>query len=200
MRFGLINRNGLIAAGLAAALAGGCAPSYENQRPPVDQLDPRDRGLQSKDVLQASDSLAMDLLSLPELNESRTQWTVVVDKVEDHTRDYLFRGDYNIFLRRLQTNLARQGHGRIQLVENRDKFYNLRGRELEGEREDQFGQRGPGPARAPDATNPQYALYAKAMDLPGRGTTYYNLQFQLVDLQKRTIAWQNDYEVRVARR
>ena len=28
----------------------------------MDQLDPRDRGLQSKDVLQASDALAMDLL------------------------------------------------------------------------------------------------------------------------------------------
>src|SRR5688500_3971982 len=75
---------GLLAAALAtgAGLAG-CAPSYRDQRPPMDQLDPRDRGLQSKDVLQASDDLAMDLLALPELNDSRTQWTVVVDQVQD---------------------------------------------------------------------------------------------------------------------
>jgi hypothetical protein len=38
------------------------------------------------------------------------------------------------------------------------------------------------------------------MDLPGRGTTYYNLQFDLVNLRNRRIVWTGDYEVRVARR
>jgi hypothetical protein len=195
-----IVRTTLPAAALALAVTAGCAPSYEEQRPPMDQLDPRDRGLQSKDVIQASDALAMDLLSLPELNDSREQWTVVVDRVEDMTRDNLFRGDYNIFLQRLQTQLSRQGRGRIALIENRNRFYDVRGRELESEREDDFGQGGPGPRRAPDAIDPDYALYAKAMDLPGRGTTYYNLQFNLVDMNRRQIVWTGDYEVRVSRR
>ena len=174
---------------LTGVVVTGCAPSYEHQRPPVDQLDRRDAGLQSKDVLQASDSLATDLLSLPQLNASREQWTVVVDRVEDMTRDSIFQGDYNIFLQRLQTNLARQGRGRIALIENRDRFHGVRGRELE-ERDD---------GGAPAAINPDYALYAKAMDLPGRGTTYYNLQFNLVDLHTRRMVWTGDYEVRVSR-
>ena len=200
MKFSTLVRNALPAGLLLAMFTAGCGQSYEDQRPPVDQLDKRDRGLQSKDVLQASDSLAMDLLALPELNESREQWTVVVDRVEDMTRDNLFRGDYNIFLQRLQTNLSRQGRGRVALIENRDRFYDVRGRELEGEREDDFGQGGRGPRRAAEAIDPDFALYAKAMDLPGRGTTYYNLQFNLVNLQRRQIVWTGDYEVRVARR
>ena len=182
------------------ALAAGCGgPSYEEQRPPMDQLDPRDRGLQSKDVLQASDALAMDLLALPELNDSREQWTVVFDRVEDMTTGNQFRSNFDIFLQRLQTNLARQGRGRIAVIENRERFYDVRSRELEGEREDDFGQGGRGARRAPAANDPQFALYAKAMDLPGRGTVYYNLQFNLVDLQSRQVVWTNDYEVRVRR-
>ena len=47
----------LLAAALGAFPLAGCAPTYEQQRPPVDQLDSRDAGLQSKDVLQASDRL-----------------------------------------------------------------------------------------------------------------------------------------------
>jgi hypothetical protein len=187
------------AALLAAALLAGCGPSYESQRPPVDQLDRRDRGLQSKDVIQASDALAMDLLSLPQLNASREQWTIVVDRVDDKTRDNMFMGDYNIFLQRLQTNLSKQGRGRIALIDKRQRFYDVRGRELEGEREDDFGQGTRGPRRAPDAIDPDYALRATAMDLPGRGTTYYNIQFDLVDMNKRVIVWTGDYEVRVAR-
>ena len=199
MKLNRIVRAALPAGVLLAAVAAGCGPSYEEQRPPMDQLDRRDRGLQSKDVIQASDALAMDLLSLPQLNNSREQWTVVVDRVDDKTRDNMFRGDYNIFLQRLQTNLSRQGRGRIALIDKRDRFYDVRGRELESEREDDFGQGGRGPRRAPEAINPDYALRATAMDLPGRGTTYYNLQFDLVDMNRRLIVWTGDYEVRVSR-
>lgn len=199
MNFSSVVRTALPAGFLLAAFATGCGPSYEDQRPPVDQLDRRDRGLQSKDVIQASDSLAMDLLSLPQLNNSREQWTVVVDRVDDKTRDNMFRGDYDIFLQRLQTNLSRQGRGRVAIIDKRDRFYDVRSRELESEREDDFGQGGRGPRRAPEAINPDYALRATAMDLPGRGTTYYNLQFDLVDINSRIIVWTGDYEVRVAR-
>ena len=193
-------KSALTAALLLAALAVGCGgPSYEEQRPPMDQLDPRDRGLQSKDVLQASDALAMDLLALDELNDSREQWTVVFDRVEDMTTGNHFRSNFDIFLQRLQTNLARQGRGRIGVIDTRGRFYDDRSRELEGERSDDFGQGGRGPRRAPGANDPQFALYAKAMDLPGRGTVYYNLQFNLVDLQSRQVVWTNDYEVRVRR-
>ena len=181
------------AALLLASLAAGCGPSYNSQRPPMEQLDKRDRGLQSKDVIVASDRLTADLLSLPQLNASREKWTIVVDQVDDKTRDNVFMGDYNIFLQRLQTNLWRQGSGRIALIDKRAKFYDVRSRELEGAAGDGQGR------GAPEATDPDYALRATAMDLPGRGTTYYNIQFDLVDLHRRLIVWTGDYEVRVSR-
>ena len=183
----------------SAALTGGCAPSYEDQRPPMDRLDPRDRGLQSKDVLQASDDLAMDLLSLPELNESRTRWTIVFDRVEDQTNSRLFGGNFDIFLRRLRTNVQREGRGRVQVIANREGFYDVRARELESEREDDFQQGGPGGRRAEAAVSPDFALRGTAMDLPNRGTVYYNLQFELVDLKTREIVWSDQYEVRTSR-
>src|SRR5687767_9776735 len=160
----------------AVALSAGCdtdRPSdYGRQRPPVDQLDRRDRGLQSVDVLKASDEIAASLLSLPELRESDRRWSLVVTNVEDMTRDRKFRGiDYNIFIERLRSNLAKQGRSQIRLIENRDRFYDVRNRELEGELEpgDEFGQgegsRGTG-GGAPQAASPDFGLYAKAMDLP----------------------------------
>ena len=198
MRFTTLTA-GLLALIATGALAGCGGQRYEDQRPPMDQLDPRDRGLQSKDVLQASDQLAMDLLSLPRLNDSRTQWTIVVDHVEDNTTSRLFVGNFDIFLQRLKSNLARQGSGRITLIANRDPFYRLRGRELESEREDDFGQGGLGPRRAEEAQSPDFALRGVAMDLPNRGTVYYNLAFQLVNLRTREEVWTRDYEVRTSR-
>jgi hypothetical protein len=177
--------------------------SYGRQRPPVDELDPRDRGLQSSDVLKASDEIAASLLSLPELRNSDRRWSMVVTNVEDLTRDRKFSGiDYNIFIERLRSNLARQGRSQIRLIENRDRFYDVRNRELEAEREpgDEFGEgQGGGPGGAPQATSPDFGLYAKAMDLPNRGTTYYLIQFVVTDLRTREQVFIDDYEVRVAR-
>ena len=181
------------AAATLAFTAPGCGPSYQSQRPPLDELDKRDRGLQSKDVLAASDKLAMDLLALPELNESREQWTIVVDRMEDETSGRDFRGNYDIFLRRLQTNLARQGRGRVQLIENKQRFNDLRSRELERER-DEFGQGG-----GAESVQPDFSLYGVANDMPNRGTNYYYLSFRLTDLRRRTLVWNDDYEVRVSR-
>src|SRR5437016_868079 len=100
----------LAAAGLLLASMG-CSHDrphgYGEQRPPVDQIDPRDRGIQSMDVIAASDKMASSLLSLPELNASKVQWTVVVDRVVDNTRDRSFQTDYQIFLERLRVNLSK---------------------------------------------------------------------------------------------
>ena len=59
-----------------AVLAKDRPHEYGKQRPPVDQLDSRDRGLQSKDVVAASDQMAMDLLALPELRDSAHRWLI----------------------------------------------------------------------------------------------------------------------------
>jgi len=178
----------------AAALIGGCfhdkPHEYGQQRPPVDELDRRDVGLQSKDVVQASDQMAMDLLSNRELNASHTRWTIVVDHVDNKTVNA--RHDLDVFLERLKTNLARQGKGRVQLIENRDKLRDLQSRELEND-----SSRGGAPG--PRGIQPDYSLYAKIMELPNRGTSYYLMEFTLTDLKTRELAWNNSYEVRVER-
>src|SRR5437773_2423876 len=94
--------------------AAGCSHEYKDERPPVTDLDKRDKGLQSKDVVEASDTMAMDLLALPEMNESKSRWLIVVDHIENRTVNERF--DLDIFLERLRVNLAKQGKGRVQLV------------------------------------------------------------------------------------
>ena len=186
---------GTVVIGLLGSLAlvAGCshdAPdAYGEQRPPIGELDGRDRGLQSKDVVQASDEMAMKLLADPELNRSREQWLMVVDRVENQTQNA--RHNLDIFLQRLQTNLARHGKGRVQLVQNRAKLRDLQARELEVERTD--GQPGP------KGIQPDYSLSATISELPNRGTSYYYVQFEVTDLRDRRLAWTDAYEVRVAR-
>jgi hypothetical protein len=170
----------------------GCGPKeYGEQRPPVTDLDKRDRDLQSKDVVQASDAMAASLLSDPDLNASKTRWTIVVDRVDNDS--VAARRNYDIFIERLKTNLARQGKGRVQLIENRAKLRDLQSRELEGVEGTPPGA--PGPA----GIQPDYSLYAKISDLPNRGTNYYFMRFTLTDLRKRTIAWEDAFEVKVER-
>jgi hypothetical protein len=206
-------RNGNIFAGLLgfviSACVVGCAdhdrPSeYGRQRPPVDQLDSRDRGLQSADVVQASDKIVTQLLASPELRDSKKQWMLVVSGVEDHTHDRQFRSvDYGIFLDRLRSNISEQGRGLITLIENRDRFYDIRNRELEGggrgER-DEFGQgEGTSGRGAQGAISPDLGLYLTAVDMPNRGTTYYVMSYRVVNLHTRVQVFDGRYEVKVAR-
>ena len=201
-------------AGVLVSIVGlGCADTdrpteYGKQRPPVDELDPRDRGLQSADVLKASDRIIASLLALPELQDSPKRWTLVVSHVEDNTRDRKFRGiDYNIFLERLRKNIAQQGRRQLALIENKDRFYDIRNKELESEREgggaDEFGQgEGSSPAGGPppgQPVSPDFGLYLTANDLPNRGTTYYQLNFVVTNLKTREQVFVDDYEVRVSR-
>jgi hypothetical protein len=167
---------------------------YGRQRPDVDRLDDRDRGLQSKDVVDASDSMAQSLLRLPELNDSSRRWTVVVTGVENLT--YSQRASLDVFISRLKVNLARYGRDRIQLIQNKARFNDIKSRELEGERDD-FGQGGGAPA-TPRGVQPDFALNAVARDLPNRGTNYFLFEFSMTDLRTREEVWTDGYEVRVA--
>src|SRR4051794_18670226 len=102
------------AAGLLAA-AGGCYSDkphdYGRERPDVYDLDRRDAGLQSKDVNEAADRMAADLLSDPKLNASKTQWTIVTTPMQDRTIDRRGQVNYDIFIQALQGRLAQHGGG-----------------------------------------------------------------------------------------
>ena len=146
----------------------------------------RDSGLQSKDIVQASDQMAADLLSSEALNSSPVKWTVVVMNVDNQTVNSRFNLD--IFLQRLEAKLGSQAPDRIQIIENKDKYYNMQSKEVEGGTPDAH----------PVGVQPNYGLYAVITELPNRGTSYYNISFRITNLKNRTIAWQNMYEVKVA--
>ncbi len=183
---------------LTAPFVAGCSDkphSMGRERPPIDELYGKDRGLQSKDVVNASDQMAQSLLADPRLNGSKNQWVMVVDRVEMNAVDA--RGDLDIFLRRLKVNLDRFGKGRVTFVENRDKLRQLQSRELDSERDD-FGQ-GSAPRPTAGRLQPDYGLYCKVTDLPNRGTNYYFFEFTVTDLISGTQPWSDAYEVRVER-
>jgi hypothetical protein len=188
---------GLVTIGLAGCEHHDKPHQYGNARKPVDEIENRGRGLQSKDVMEASDKMAMDLLADPALNASQTQWTVVVDHVENQTSDP--RANLDIFIQRLRTNIFKEGRGRVQLIENRDKLHDLQNKELEPTgNSDQFGQGAGGHGGGGAAgIQPNYSLYAVMMDMPNRDTNYYFCRFTLTDLHNRTIAWEGSYEVKV---
>jgi peptidoglycan-synthase activator LpoB len=188
-----------LSAGLLLAIVGCYSDrphEYGEQRPPVDRIDERDRGLQSKDVVSASDQMAMDLMALPELQDSRSRWTIVVDRVENLTAER--RQDLDIFLERLRVNLAKHGRGRVQLIENRDKLRDLQSRELEVGSSDRYGQTG-SKGGAPAGIQPDFALYGRIMEMPNRATSYFLCEFTLLDLHTREQVWTNAYEVKVLR-
>ena len=183
---------------LAVPVVAGCSDKphgYGRERPPIDELDGRDRGLQRKDVVSAADQMAQSLLGDPALNASQAQWVMVVDRVEARTVDA--RSDLDVFLRRLRIDLARHGKGRVQLVENREELRGLQSRELDSERDD-FGQGG-GPRPPAGRVQPDFALYCRVSDLPNRGTNYYLFEFTVTDLRNGLQPWTDAYEVRVAR-
>src|SRR4051812_29876257 len=106
----------VLSAGIFLGTAGCSSPrdkphDYGGQRPDVYDLDARDRGLQSVDVNVAADRMAAELLADPRLNESREQWTMVVDRMEDQTTGRVAHTDFDLFLQALKSRLAKQGRG-----------------------------------------------------------------------------------------
>ncbi|MCC6239356.1 MAG: hypothetical protein IT448_03540 [Phycisphaerales bacterium] len=171
-----------------AALAGGCYSDRPHEagqmRPDPGDLDRRDRGLQSRDVLEASEQIVQQVLALPEMNQS-TRQTIVVTRVTNDTTNPYF--NYDIFLRRLRGNIARYGRDRIFLVENRQRVAQVRSEEIETNQGDEFGQGG-GNTGAPvpsTSVQPEWELYGQFTNLPNRGTDYYLGEFILTNIRTR---------------
>ena len=80
-----------------------------------------------------------------------------------------------------------------------DALYDLQNKELDNERDD-FGQGAGGNPAARQRIQPDYGLYGTAYDMPNRGTNYYQIEFNLVNMKNGATEWTNAYEVRVARK
>jgi hypothetical protein len=205
----MLRQNTILATMAAGALgmglcSAGCSDKphdYGQDRPPPDAITPGDTGLQSKDVIAASDLMAQDLLALPDLFASNTRCTIVVTNVENQTSDP--RNNLNIFLERLRVKLSDMGRGRVQLIENKAKLHQIQDQELEGppQASDQYGQ-GDGSTAGtprPRGIQPDFGLYAKIMELPNRNTSYFYCEFTLTNLHTREQVWTHGYVVKAAR-
>ena len=118
---------------------------------------------------------------------------MVVRPVENELRgDVVPPGQALAFTGRVRVLLGRYAPDDFTWVMNRDDYYRLRERELEGP-----GGIDPGPS--PDAVDPQYALTATFASLADedllRQSRYYLCAFRLTDLADRTLLWSGAYEV-----
>jgi hypothetical protein len=116
---------------------------------------------------------------------------VVIRPVRNElTGQVLPRGQAQAFTAQVRTLLARARTGNFVWINNRDDFYAMRARELEGT------DLGP----APDAVDPNYALVATFRSLTsddkhGR-SDFYQAIFQLTDLMEREVLWTDAYNVK----
>lgn len=170
---------------LAGAGCGGDGPRYEDRRPPVDAVVAENGGVQAKDVVDATELMARDLLASPQLNSSSNQWTIDLTKVENKTVDPGL--NYEVFASRLKSLLSKMGNGRVTLIAQKDEFHGLQN-ELE-QPANTYGQGGGGGAGMPAGVQPDYALSIKVDEMPNRATSYFYISATLVNLHTRVIAW-----------
>ncbi len=150
--------------------------------------------LDSFDLTTMTDDMAMKIAADPEVLaefNAHGPLKVVVRPVENRlTGEVLPRGEAMLFTARVRTLLSHHAPDKFTWIMNRDAFYDLRGRELEGI------DLGP----SPDAINPQFALTATFSSLadenPKRRSAYYLCVYELTDLSGRTTLWSDRYEVK----
>jgi len=150
--------------------------------------------LDSVDLLKMTDDMAMQIGADPEVQKAFQEHgrlkIVVQPVVNEMTAEVLPRGPAEAFTARVRMLLAQHSPERYTWVMNRDAWYRLRNKEIEGI--------DPGPA--PEAVNPEYALTATFRSLtkedPQRRSAYYLCVYQLTDLQDRTLLWTGSYEVK----
>ncbi len=186
-----------------ALLVGGVGcKSYEDERPDVNSLDPRDKGLQSKEVVDSSDQMAASILGDADLNAKPERMLIVVRNMKDETTNSGARTNLDIFLRRLKVILQQKGRGRITLIVNRDELKAMQSAELDTPAPDQFGQGGNNGPALPARTQPNYVLDGQITELNNRGTSYFYFDFKISGIKGPDTGiqvWNGGYEVKVAK-
>jgi len=150
--------------------------------------------LSGMDLQQMTDDMAMKIVGDPEVQAAIAKegpLRVVVTPVENRMRaEVLPQGQAEAFVGRVRTLLARHAPDKFTWIMNRDAFYHLRDRELEGV------DLGP----APDAISPDYALSAVFTSLADEDakhrSAYYVCRYELSDLRNRTVLWTASYDVK----
>ena len=163
----------------------GCASAVEHGQ---------STALSGVDLVQMTDDMAMKIASDPQVQDAiatRGSLKVVVLPVENRMRaEVLPRGASEAFVGRVRTLLSRQAREKFIWVMNRDTYYRLRDRELEGVE--------PGPA--PDAVQPEFALHAVFGSIADEDSkhrsSFYVCNYELTNLADRTVLWTGSYDVK----
>ncbi len=150
--------------------------------------------LDGTDLVAMTDDMSMKIMADPDVQAAISKdgrLRVVVQPVENlMTAEVLPRGPAETFTARIRALLSKHAPDKFLWVMNRDAFYRLRGRELDGGME-----LGP----APEAVNPKYALTAKFSSLTDenskRRRSYYLCVYELTNLEDRSVLWTDKYEV-----
>jgi hypothetical protein len=178
-------RSGALALSAAMLLTASCKNAVEAGH---------NTALDSVDLVKMTDDMAAKIATDPDViraYEEHGPLRIVVQPVENEmTAEVLPRGPADAFTARVRTLLAKHAPQRFTWVMNRDAFYRLRNKEVEGVE--------PGPD--PTAVNPEYALVARFQTLtkedPKRRSVYYLCIYELTNLENRTILWNGSYEVK----
>ena len=150
--------------------------------------------LSGVDLTEMTDRMAASIVADPDVQAAIDQegrLRVVCEPVENAmTAEVLPRGQAEAFTARVRSLLSRGGAAdRFTWIMNRDAFYRLRERELDVDL---------GPS--PEATDPDYALYARFTSLTNETSkgrsSYYLCVYQLTNLRTRTVLWTDRYEVK----
>jgi hypothetical protein len=150
--------------------------------------------LDSVDLITMTDDMAAKIVADPDVQGAiarEGKLKVVVQPVENQmVGEVLPRGPAEAFTARVRTLLARAAPDKFTWIMNRDAFYHLRGKELEGV------DLGP----SPEAIDPRYALQARFSSLTSEDaklrSSYYLCVYELLDLQSRGVLWSGSYEVK----
>lgn len=150
--------------------------------------------LSGVDLVKMTDDMAMKIAGDSQVQAAvakEGRLKVVILPVENRMRaEVLPQGQAEAFVARVRTLLAKHAPDKFAWIMNRDAFYHLRGRELEGV------DLGP----APKAVSPNYALSAVFTSLADenakRRSSYYVCRYELTDLRDRTVLWTAAYDVK----
>ena len=185
---GLMDLVALMLALVVLALASGCATTT------AAVPSGRNTALDGVDLVAMTDQMARSLAAEPRVNEALAKHgklSVVVQPVENHlTGEVLPAGQAEAFTARVRMLLSKHAPEKFTWVMNRDAYYRLRQKELEGV------DLGP----APEAVSPEYALVARFRSITDetlkRRTASYLCVYELSNIHTRDVIWADQYEVR----
>jgi len=163
------------------------------ERQPIDELNPDDRGLQRqgrgwwRPIRSPADLLARPDAQWQQGPRGRSSSQTWTTKPPIMSRASIF----DIFLQALQgrpgpeeqwPHPVDREQGRVS---TRSATKNLKENKPRPIRPGRRGRK----VLRPRRSTPDYALYGTAMDLPNRATNFYQIEFKVVNLQNRTIAF-----------